>query len=147
MYHEFNILPRSLHNIDLVPRVTRGIHPRHSSHSFEAATGQSRLSSICVSISRRACKASENLGSPGPPAHASLDSNQLQTALNNAIKSEDYTLAASLRNALRESIGENGSFSLDWRSFGCPHWLAERAEQMGYQFPTGISNAVVVCLA
>lgn len=140
MYHEFNILPRSLHNIDLVPRVTRGIHPRHSSHSFEAATGQSRLSSICVSISRRACKASENLGSPGLPAHASLDSNQLQTALNNAIKSEDYTLAASLRNALRESIGENGNFSLDWRSFGCPHWLAERAEQMGYQFPTDIQR-------
>ena len=65
-----------------------------------------------------------------------MDSNQLQTALNNAIMSEDYGLAARLRNQLQEQ-GKGAKVSLDWRSFGCPEWLAERAEQLGFRFPTG----------
>ena len=67
---------------------------------------------------------------------SALDSNQLQTALNNAIMSEDYGLAARLRNQL-QGLGEVAKGNLDWRSFGCPEWLAERAEQLGFKFPTG----------
>ena len=66
-----------------------------------------------------------------------MDSNQLQTALNNAIKSEDYALAATLSKMLKELQGADANLVLDWRSFGCPDWLAERAEQMGFRFPTG----------
>lgn len=65
-----------------------------------------------------------------------LDSNQLQTALNNALSSENYAQAATLRDKLRELQGEQGA-SLDWRALGVLEWLAERAEQMGFKFPTG----------
>lgn len=64
-----------------------------------------------------------------------LDDNQLQTALNNAIAAEQYSLAASLRDKLR-STGK-GHGRLDWRALGMPDWLAERAEQMGFKYPTG----------
>jgi len=67
-----------------------------------------------------------------------MDGNQLQTALNNAIMSEDYSLAARLGNQLQALQGKGAMIDLDWRSFGCPDWLAERAEQMGYRFPTGV---------
>jgi hypothetical protein len=73
--------------------------------------------------------------------YSAMDGNQLQTALNNAILSEDYSLAAKLRNQLQELQGKGAKIDLDWRSFGCPDWLAERAEQMGYRFPTGDHSA------
>ncbi len=86
------------------------------------------------------CKASDS----GRPHEGSkfdqMDSNQLQTALNNAIKSENYALAALLRNKLNDEQGADANFTLDWRSFGCPDWLAERAEQMGFSFPTGMCS-------
>ena len=66
-----------------------------------------------------------------------MDSNQLQTALNNAIKAENYAAAALLSKKLREVQGVDANLTLDWRSFGSPDWLAERAEQMGFKFPTG----------
>ena len=68
-----------------------------------------------------------------------MDSNELQTALNNALASEDYSLAAKLRDQL-QTIQGKGHFVLDWRALGVPDWLAERAEQMGYRFPAGVSS-------
>ena len=68
-----------------------------------------------------------------------MDSNELQTALNNALASEDYSLAAKLRDQLQTIQGQ-GHFVLDWRPLGVPDWLAERAEQMGYRFPAGVSR-------
>ena len=83
------------------------------------------------------CKGASQDGDNGSRRFDGLDSNQLQTALNNAIKSEDYALAAALRNQYRETEGTADNLVLDWRAFGCPPWLAERAEQLGYRFPTG----------
>ncbi len=73
-------------------------------------------------------------GSEGP-----LDANQLQTALNTAIAAEDYALASQLRDRLKTLLGdgEEGAPPADWRALGVPDWLAERAEKLGYRFPTG----------
>lgn len=68
----------------------------------------------------------------------SMDTNQLQTALNVAIASEDYALAAQLRNALSSLLGEQPTPS-DWRQLGVLDWLAERAERLGFRYPTGAS--------
>lgn len=69
-----------------------------------------------------------------------LDSNQLQTALNNAIAAEDYALASQLSARLKAAQGADG-IALDWRALGVPDWLAERAEQLHYKFPTGAPPA------
>lgn len=83
--------------------------------------------------SKQRCRASGP--QQGPEQFNSLDSNQLQTALNTAIKAEDYAQAARISNRLKELQGADANAILDWRSFGCPDWLAERAEQMGFRFP------------
>lgn len=75
-----------------------------------------------------------------------MDTNQLQTALTNAILSEDYSLAARLRNQLQAVQGKGPMLELDWKSFGCPDWLAERAEQLGYRFPTAIQRRCSVAM-
>lgn len=66
-----------------------------------------------------------------------MDSNQLQTALNVAIASEDYALAAVLRDALTRLMGENPK-PADWQQMGVLDWLAERAERLGFRYPTGV---------
>lgn len=76
----------------------------------------------------------------------SMDTNQLQTALNVAIASEDYALAAQLRNVLSALLGEQPTPS-DWRQSGILDWIAERAERLGFRYPTGmlISLLYLVC--
>lgn len=63
------------------------------------------------------------------------DTNQLQTALNQAIAAEDYALASKLRDQLQKLVGRSGT--ADWRQLGVPEWLADRVERMGYKFATG----------
>ncbi len=65
------------------------------------------------------------------------DANELTTALNNAIAAEDYQLAATLRDRLRQLSGGDAGPLADWQNLGIPSWLAERAEHIGYRFPTG----------
>lgn len=84
---------------------------------------------------RLVVRASDSAGSADDGVE-NLDTNQLQTAFNNAIAAEDYARAAALRNQLQKLQGGE-SLSLDWRSVGILDWLAERAEQLGYKFPTG----------
>eukprot|EP01023_Acetabularia_acetabulum_P020142 TRINITY_DN20387_c0_g1_i2.p1 TRINITY_DN20387_c0_g1~~TRINITY_DN20387_c0_g1_i2.p1 ORF type:complete len:177 (-),score=5.31 TRINITY_DN20387_c0_g1_i2:48-578(-) len=69
---------------------------------------------------------------------SSLDSNQLQTQLNLAIQTQDFSKAAQIRNRLKEVFGENGQ--LDWRSNGALDWLAHRLEQLGYRYPLEIQR-------
>ena len=64
-----------------------------------------------------------------------MDSNQLQTALNAALAAEDYRRASQIRDHLQKQ--GSSKVILDWRAAGVPEWLAERAEQMGFRFPTG----------
>ena len=68
---------------------------------------------------------------------AEPDINQLTTALNNAIAAEDYALAAQLRDQLRAASGDGAEAAADWYRLGILDWLADRAERVGYRFPTG----------
>ena len=43
---------------------------------------------------------------------------------------------AGISDALRRRSGAAAQPS-DWRELGIPEWLADRAEQLGYRFPTG----------
>lgn len=74
------------------------------------------------------------------------DLNRLQTVLNTAIAAEDWELAAKLRDLLRLLTGaeEGGAAKrpADWRALGVLGWLAERAESLGFMFPTGKPGAV-----
>ena len=65
------------------------------------------------------------------------DTNRLTTALNIAIAAEDYGLAAHIRDRLAELTGSDSEATADWTKLGVPEWLAERAERIGYRFPTG----------
>lgn len=65
----------------------------------------------------------------------SADTNQLQTALNQAIAAEDYNLASKLRDQISMLVGSSGT--ADWRQLGVPEWLADRIERMGYKYATG----------
>jgi hypothetical protein len=65
------------------------------------------------------------------------DANELTTALNKAIATENYQLAAALRDKLRQLSGGEAESIADWHKLGVPSWLAERAEQIGFRFPTG----------
>jgi hypothetical protein len=78
----------------------------------------------------------------GAQAHQpeQADLNQLTTALNNAIAAEDYRAAARLRDRLRQLSGRDAGTPADWRALGIPEWLADRAERIGYRFPTGTTG-------
>jgi hypothetical protein len=67
---------------------------------------------------------------------ANMDTNQLQTALAASIAAEDYQAAGRIRDTLKSSGKAEGGL-LDWRAVGVPEWLADRAERLGYTFPTG----------
>eukprot|EP00959_Pyramimonas_sp_CCMP1952_P019826 418699-Pyramimonas_sp.AAC.1 len=69
------------------------------------------------------------------------DLNTLQTALRSAVQAEDYALAAKIRDRVA-SIG-GGSGGKDWYELGLPYWLADRAERLGYMFPTAVQASAV----
>ncbi|KAL4428688.1 hypothetical protein ABPG77_009794 [Micractinium sp. CCAP 211/92] len=79
---------------------------------------------------------------------ALADLNQLQTALNRAISAEEWELAAKIRDLLRLLVGTadggDGSsgyaLSADWRALGILGWLADRAENLGFAFPTEVQK-------
>ncbi len=68
-----------------------------------------------------------------------LDLNQLQTALTTAISAEDYVLASKLRDKLNNLVG-SANVTIDWAAADIPQWLMERAENLGYKFPTEVQR-------
>ena len=79
----------------------------------------------------------------GPQSNSSeQDANQLVTQLNNALAQEDYARASQLRDKLKAVQGSSDSLA-DWREYGCPDWLAERAEKLGFRFPTGVLSRLL----
>ncbi|GLC37061.1 hypothetical protein PLESTB_001395900 [Pleodorina starrii] len=69
------------------------------------------------------------------------DTNALQTALAAAISSEDFELAAAVRDRLRQVAGGGvAGGRIDWASTGMSEWLADRAQRLGYSFPTEIQR-------
>ena len=105
--------------------------------------------------------ASSANSSPRPPSLP--DFNALQTRLIRAIEAEDYAEAAKARDALREASeseradNETSSSPLlpAWRDlplgtderFKTPEWLAQRAEQLGYLYPTDIQRKAYKALS
>ena len=83
----------------------------------------------------------------GPQPHSSeQDANQLVTQLNSALAQEDYARASQLRDQLKAVQGSSDSLA-DWREYGCPDWLADRAEKLGFRFPTGTTLHTCLCTA
>ena len=72
------------------------------------------------------------------PPSTQVDPNALFTELNLALQSEDYAKAARIRDALRRSQDGEAPALLDWHGYGIPEWLCERAEQLGWRYPTGV---------
>lgn len=81
-----------------------------------------------------------------------MDMNQLHTALNNAIRGEDYALAAKIRDVIRladeaRGIAEQVQGAFGWEQLGVPDWLARRAEDLGYIVPMEIQRRSVPIVA
>lgn len=68
------------------------------------------------------------------------DLNQLQTALNAAIKDEDYSQAAKIRDRIAQVSGSGEERPLSWLDMGVPDWLADRADRMGFSIPTQVQR-------
>lgn len=51
------------------------------------------------------------------------------------------SVSCSIRERLHVKLVESGSAvisrPMDWRALGVPEWLADRAERLGFLFPTG----------
>jgi UvrB/uvrC motif len=90
---------------------------------------------------RRRARRHQCGASPDCAALSGMDANQLQTALQIAVDSEDFQTAGRIRDELRGRQDSNGSGGggggTSWRQLGVPDWLADRAEQYGLRFPTG----------
>lgn len=79
---------------------------------------------------------------------AHLDFNQLHTALNTAIASENFELAAKIRDLLSLLSGpDNSSSAADWRKLHVPTWLADRAADLGFPIPTEVQRRAAAVIA
>jgi hypothetical protein len=70
------------------------------------------------------------------------DLNRLHTALNRAIESEEYSVAATIRDRIAQVTGQTDSEKRDggWEKGGVPEWLADRARRMGFLLPTQVQS-------
>ena len=70
------------------------------------------------------------------------DENALTTILNKAIFAEDYALAgrASAKLKRLQGMTDPREQLLDWRSLGLANWIASRAEDLGFRYPTAIQR-------
>lgn len=102
-------------------------------------------------VAATASSSSDNDSDPSSPEQLkpqidSIDLNQIQTALNNAIASENYDLAAKIRDVLALAISADGESSTDtapsgdWRRLGIIEWISDRAEDLGYRLPTEVQR-------
>lgn len=123
--------------------VPRPHPPLYVAHSMAPTSTHCPLWRGCHSTTRLRPLRAGDEDRPTTADIQNMDSNQLQTALNVAIASEDYVLAAQLRNALSSLLGEQPSPS-DWRHLGILDWIATRAERLGFRYPTG-TLALLLC--
>lgn len=110
----------------------------------ERARGTGRQADVCHTTHSlhgkravRSCASNADQSSGADDILRDQDTNRLTTALNTAINAEDYRLAAQIRDRLTELSGHDSEVTADWTKLGIPGWLAERAERIGYRFPTG----------
>ena len=139
-----NLIPVTPCTCRLVPRVPavarRGLQlSPYIQQSFEAPKSQQTRSHSLDKLSSRRTRGTK-VQAAGGDVLGDLepsDANELTTALNKAIAAEDYKLASTLRDKLRQLSGSDAGPPADWQNLGIPTWLADRAEHIGYRFPTG----------
>lgn len=72
------------------------------------------------------------------------DLNQLHTLLKRAVDAQDYTTAASMRDAIQDilskSSGTDPDGPGDWSRLGILDWLVDRVQHLGYGIPTPIQS-------
>ncbi len=66
------------------------------------------------------------------------DLNMLQTRLHAAVASEDYALAARLRDAIASASGTSGAAEAPWDRLGVPDWLCDRLGRLDLCLPTRV---------
>ena len=138
--------------------------------AVKARRGPRSMSSVSLVVSASSPSSSSSSPSSSSSSSPPLpDFNALQTRLLRAIEAEDYAEAARARDALREASesegrgsesdkggGEASSPSLlpAWRDLPLgpgraktPEWLAQRAEQLGYLYPTDIQRRAYEALS
>lgn len=74
---------------------------------------------------------------------SSGDENVLTTALSRSIAVEDYEVAGLVSAKLKQLQGASGEPAgeiLDWRAMGMAEWLCDRAELLGYRYPTAVQR-------
>jgi hypothetical protein len=53
-------------------------------------------------------------------------------------------VACRIKERLQQKLAESGSAvvskPMDWAALGVPEWLADRAERLGFLFPTGMTR-------
>ena len=79
---------------------------------------------------------------------ATEDENALTTMLNRAIFVEDYELAGKASEKLKALQGMTDAREqlLDWRSLGLANWIASRAEDLGFRYPTAIQRRAALAM-
>ncbi len=123
--------------------LSRGVTPSRNRRAGEcqAVTQYSQVpwpsilrSTSALPSTRLTCQAARDSSASQP---SEQDANQLVTQLNIALAQEDYARASQLRDKLKALQGTSDAIA-DWREYGCPDWLADRAEKLGFRFPTGM---------
>jgi hypothetical protein len=141
----------------LSSRSPHALHPQFNHRKITATLSTNRGFTSSVLPTRKitrtlrvAAASSDNdndtsSSSPRKPHIDSIDLNQLQTALNNAIAAENYDLAAKIRDVLALAISNEGGdvdaapFG-DWRRLGILEWISDRAEDLGFRLPTEVQR-------
>jgi hypothetical protein len=76
------------------------------------------------------------------------DENVLTTVLNRAIFEENYALAGKASGKLKaiQGITDPKEQLLDWRALGVANWIATRAEDLGFRYPTAIQRRAALAM-
>jgi len=121
----------------LRPSSLGGARPRAAAHSnnWRATPHTAKWRSACAADPNAACTSASSY-------------NGYFTELQSAIEEEDYERAALARQRLLEIAGDDsGALSWDDPSLGLPDWLADRACDLGYPFPTEVQAGACVAAA
>jgi len=144
--------------------VTRAVNPTPRCSSFRAYRSRASTTGRSLrgaTVRRRAYTPGLDGGEESADEQSSIygeqvdfdvdstdDENILTTVLNKAIFSEDYALAAKASTKLKalQGLEDPREQLLDWRSLGMANWIASRAEDLGFRYPTAIQRRAALAM-
>jgi superfamily II DNA/RNA helicase len=59
------------------------------------------------------------------------------------VAAENYEDATRLKKLIQEVEGNGAVPSSTWQQLGIPEWLADRADRLGFQFPTNVQQRAI----